>query len=133
MKREFKGFLACLAIILLVGAGRKYDQSQRVFQNEGDTLGPISVTCSDSAWTAVSAASSIRRSVLLQTLSTAGASVCISTATAGPCVDTMPGLELEAGANVTDFSEALLNCRSRSGNVQVKGMAYSDSEDTEGL
>lgn len=129
MRKEFKGFLACLALVVLMGAGRKYVWVQKVYQNEGDTPAPISQTCTDSAWTAIAAADSKRRSVLFQTLSTAGSSVCLSTATAGPCDDNQGGIELEAGSNVTDYSEALLNCRSRSGNVQVKGMSYTDSED----
>lgn len=129
MKKEIKGFLVCLMLLGAIGAGRKYVWVQKVYQNEGDTLNGISVTCTNAAWTAVAAANAKRRSAVFHTLTSAADSVCISTATAGPCVDGMPGYEVEAGASVSDFSEALLNCRTRSSNVVVKGMIYTDSED----
>lgn len=129
MKRELTGALAGIALILILGAGRKYIEVQKVYQNEGDLLAPISVTCLDSAWTAIAPASKKRRAVVLQSLVASASGVCISTATGGACSDGQGGFELEPGMTVTDNSEALLNCRSRTGSIVIKGMSYSDSED----
>jgi len=129
MRKEIKGFLAALLLFGTIAAGRRYVYVQKVYQNEGDTLTGLSVTCTNSAWTAVAAADKTRRSLVMQTLTTATDSVCISTATAGSCVDGMVGYEIEPGASVTDYSEAALNCRTRSANVTVRGMSYKDSED----
>lgn len=131
MDKSFvKGVLACLAVIVLMGAGRKYIHSQRVHMNEGNTAAGFSVTCSDSAWTAVVAANANRRSVVVQSLATNTFNVCIATSTAGPCVDGMVGFELTPGSTLDESSEVALNCRARSGGSEVlKGIEYDDSKD----
>jgi len=133
MKREFKGFLACVAVVVLMGAARRYTDVTVTSLNEGNAPVPFSTALSDSAWTAIGSSSPAKRRALgIQSPSTNTGFVCISTtSTSGvTCTVDTNGYQLEPGAAITINDEAVWYGRINSGSVTtVKGSEHADNRD----
>ena len=107
----------------------------KVYQNNGDTRVPFSVSVTSLAWTTVLAASESRRYAVIQTTSTSISAICISTisASADNCNSTRPGRRFPiATYMMEDYSEAALYARGITGSnetISLVGEYQYDSRD----
>lgn len=118
------------------GAPRNRTDVTKTSRNEGDTRPGFSVLVTTASWTQVVPENKRRRSAVLQTLTTASTSVCLSsfTVTATACLTGKlhEGVVLEAGASYTDFNEAIIYGRASGTTVgtTVYGNINYDAEDS---
>jgi hypothetical protein len=106
----------------------------KTYVNEGNTITPFAVAITSTAWTSISSADVTRRAVVIQTLSTAAALICVSTITTSglACAATTNGVRIEPGGVYVDNSEAALYGRvldATAGTVYAYGIAFKDSKD----
>lgn len=121
-----------LAVPFVWAAPRLADQVTKVFQQDGDRRLPLAVTCAHDSWTELLPARAVRRRAVLHALNSSVGNVCLSTITTigYACTDTTPGVELSSGTFYSEYSEAVLNCRSRaSTSEKIKGMEFYDVGD----
>lgn len=135
--------ILCLGLLIATSAaahagprGRTNEFTQATFNDEGDVSIPFSTTCVNSSWNVLVSSDAIRRSLLMYSLPSNTAGVCIST---GPslsevtCADATPGIQFStaaaSGQSYTEYSRIKLHCRSRAGTQRVNGMIYRDSGD----
>ena len=137
MKKAFilAGVFAVISIVATAESAPRLSPSvTKTSINEGDTRTPIGISVSSTGWTQVLATNVRRRNAVLQTLSTAAGTVCLSTTTTeSSCSATTKGYKIEVGGVLTDYSEAALNARlfdATSGSAYVYGMEYHDSGDS---
>lgn len=124
----------CLVAILLA-APRKEIFVSKVYTNEGNSRTGIAVSVSSTSWTMVLPKDSIRRSALIQTLSSSAGTICLSTTTDSNlvCGVNTPGIRIEPGKTYTDNSEAPLYGRLAdgvAGPVYIYGMIFKDTNDS---
>ena len=123
----------CIFIASLLKAEPRGDTFvTKVAENEGNTRAGFSVSCSSNEWTTVLAVRAIRRSFLVQSLSTATELVCLSTFTTSgyACSSSAPGVTLATRDTYNDNSEQAIYCRGQSGAAQtLKGFENYDSRD----
>ena len=103
-------------------------------RNEGDTRAGFNVALTSTSWTQVLASNPRRRNALVQTASSSGYSVCLSTfnTSAISCSATTISALIEPGGVLSDYSEGVLYGRVYDegiGSVYARGLEYFDSGD----
>ncbi len=107
--------LLCFLAVHVHAEGAKAFQPQSTFVDEGDAVIPYSILCSSTSWTVLVSSDIISRSVLYQAVTANTTQVCISTITTTgyACLTSTPGMELEPGSTLSDYTKAGFSCRAR--------------------
>ena len=126
--------LGAVGVGLVFSAPRNRPGVDKTSRNEGNTRSDIYVALSSQTWTSVLAASTRRRTAVLQTLSTASYLVCLSSHnyTAFSCSSTRAAIRLEPGGAYIDYNEAVLYGRiaDEGSGVAIYGQEQYDSGDS---
>lgn len=138
------GLGLALAAKLATASPRAQWETQKTYRAEGNQNIPFAVACSSGHWyevgvptsavgyTVLQSSDVIRRSILMQGVSSNTSGVCVSTRQAVDvtCTDTTNGAEIIGTAALTDYSEAAWYCRCRADAACVlKGYVSRDADD----
>lgn len=138
MTRFYLAVILALIPVSAFAAERDGFEVSKIYLNEGNNRTPIAVALSSSAWTEVLPSSITRRSAIIHTLSTADATICLSTTSVSTtkCLASLPGLHMEKGGSMVDNSESVLYGRVADGAADIAayavyayGMIFKDSKD----
>lgn len=129
--------LFCLFPALSHSEGALETGPKPIWLDEGDVPIPFSVTCASTSWTTLVSSDTIRRSLLVQSVSDNSKNICISTITTTgyACADGTPGIELGGKDTWSDYTVISWKCRARQtvGSTDtrgvLKGIVYRDKGD----
>lgn len=132
MKLALVGLVLALMPMGASAQGMRDTQGTSVYQMDGRDPVYASISCTSSAWTQVASSDTIRRSLLIQSLSSNGSNICLGTSTNGnndACNSSHAGIELATSATYTSLTREKVVCRSYQGSPVLKVKAARDRGD----